>query len=97
MDHVQLRLPDALLPRPAAPTPARLEARAEIVRLQASGYGSSAIARSLNLRGVSTPSGRGRWWPETVKRHADPVARAQWAAYVKRYRARERSPLDPRP
>ena len=80
----QLRLPDELLPV------ARVNAQAEIVRLRAAGYGPSAVARSLNQRGVPTPSGRGRWFPETVKRHADPVERMRWARYIADYRARHR-------
>ena len=63
-----------------------VEARAEIVRLQAAGYGYTTIANSLNRRGVPTPSGRGRWHPETVKRHLDP---GPWRDYIRRYRARQ--------
>ena len=68
------------------PTP-RVEARSEIVRLKSAGYGPSEIARSLNARAVPTPTGRGRWWPDTVKRHIDP---APWRAYIRRYRLRQR-------
>lgn len=64
-----------------------VDARAEIVRLRAAGYGTRTIARTLNARGVPTPSGRGQWHPATVQRHADP---APWAAYIARYRARQR-------
>lgn len=64
-----------------------IQARAEIVRLKAEGYGHAEIARSLNRRGISTPTGRGRWWPDTVRRHVDPLARARWAASMRRYRA----------
>lgn len=63
-----------------------IDARAEIVRLQAAGYSATEIARSLNGRGISTPSGRGRWHPETVKRYADPIARRRWNAYMRQYR-----------
>jgi hypothetical protein len=65
--------------------PANLEARAEISRLLAAGYGHTSIARSLNARAVPTPTGRGQWWPASVRRHVEP---GPWAAYVRRYRAR---------
>jgi hypothetical protein len=61
-----------------------IEARAEIARLHADGHGPTAIARSLNARGIPTPTGRGRWYPETVQRHHDPAA---WREYMRRYRA----------
>lgn len=80
----QLLLPDEYL---TGWTPARVDARAEIVRLRAEGYGPTTIARSLNARGVSTPTGRGVWWPATVRRHVDP---GPWAAYVRRYRGARR-------
>lgn len=81
---MQMRLPEALLGDLG--NPARLEARAEIRRMRADGYGPNEIARSLNVRGIATPTGRGRWWPSTVTRFADPAARAAWAAYMRRYR-----------
>jgi hypothetical protein len=62
-------------------------ARAEIARLKASGYGPAAIARSLNARSIQTPSGRGRWHPDTIRRHLEP---APWAAYMRTYRSRHR-------
>jgi len=62
-----------------------LNARAEIARLQAAGYGTTVIARTLNARGVPTPTGRGMWWPDTVRRHVEP---AGWAEYMRRYRRR---------
>lgn len=62
----------------------QLAAVPEILRLQAQGYGPSAIARSLNRRRIPTPSGRGRWHPETVKRHIDP---GPWREYMRQYRA----------
>jgi hypothetical protein len=65
--------------------PAGLDARAEIARLRAAGYGPTVIARTLNARGVATPTGRGIWWPETVKRHVDPLP---WRAYMRAYRGR---------
>jgi hypothetical protein len=68
------------------PAPGGIRADAEIGRLRAAGYGTTAIARSLNSRGIPTPSGRGQWWPDTVRRHADPIARARWAHYVAGYR-----------
>lgn len=64
-----------------------VEARAEIVRLKAQGYGPTAIARSLNARGVATPTGRGYWHPATVTRHLHPIP---WANYVRQYRADRR-------
>ena len=60
-------------------------AAGEIVRLVRDGYGYTEIARSLNARGVPTPTGRGQWWPATARRHVD---RMGWAAYMRRYRAR---------
>jgi Recombinase len=69
-----------------------IEARSEIERMVAAGYGSTAIARSLNARRIPTSSGRGYWWPETVKRQLDPES---WRDYVRRYRARQRRRLQP--
>jgi hypothetical protein len=87
----QLRLPAELVGDLAtAPRPGRIDARAEIVRLRASGLGASEVARSLNRRGISTPTGRGRWHPETVKRHADPLEATRWRLYIADYRARHR-------
>jgi hypothetical protein len=74
-------MPAELLPK--APV---VQARAEIVRLQAQGYRPSEIARSLNARQVPTPSGRGQWWPDSVRRHVDP---GPWADYIRRYRQRQ--------
>jgi hypothetical protein len=74
--------------RLGAPAPT-LDARAEIVRLRAAGYGPTVIARTLNVRGVPTPTGRGQWWPETVKRHVEP-GRSKWNASMRRYRGRLR-------
>lgn len=88
----QLRLPDELLGDLCGCQPANaqtINARAEIARLRASGTSTAGIARSLNARGVPTPSGRGRWWPETVLRHGDMMRRQQWAAYMARYRVRQ--------
>lgn len=69
-------------------TTLRTDARVEINRLRAAGYGPTAIARSLNARGIPTPTGRGGWWPQTVRRHVDP---APWAAYIRtKYRPRQR-------
>lgn len=68
-----------------------IQARAEIVRLKAAGYGHAEIARSLNRRSIPTPSGRGQWWPDTVRRHTDPLARARWNATMRRYRATRRT------
>ncbi len=66
------------------PQPVKVAAVPEIIRLRAQGFGPTAIARSLNRRGVPTPSGRGRWHPQTVVRHIDP---GPWRDYVRRYRA----------
>ena len=87
----QLRLPDALIGDICGCQPANarsVSARAEISRLRAAGYGAAETARSLNRRGVPTPSGRGRWHPETVRRHADPAVAAQWRDYMRGYRTR---------
>ncbi len=65
--------------------------RPMITALRAQGYGPSAIARHFNATGLPTPSGRGRWHPETVARHADPAYRARNAAYMRTYRARHRA------
>lgn len=54
------------------------------------GYGWAPIARSLNRRGVPTPSGRGRWWPDTARRHADVEARQRYNDYQRRYKIRIR-------
>jgi hypothetical protein len=66
----------------------RLDASGEIARLRAEGMGTTEIARSLNARGVPTASGRGMWWPATVRRHS--YQREAWAAYMRSYRARHR-------
>jgi hypothetical protein len=58
----------------------------EITRMVDNGYGYIAIARSLNARGVPTPTGRGQWWPSSARRHVD---RMGWADYMRRYRARQ--------
>jgi hypothetical protein len=63
----------------------RIEARPTIAALRAEGLGPTAIARTLNTQGISTPSGRGRWYPETVLRHVDP---GPWNAYMREYRRR---------
>ena len=84
----QLQLPAELLPRARSTPPAPvIQARAEIVRLRSEGYGLTEVARSLNARNVPTPSGRGRWWPDTVRRHVNP---GPWADYVRRYRQARR-------
>lgn len=83
----QLRLDDALGTFVVTIPPAPVAARPEIVRLQAAGYGATAIARSLNRRQIPTPSGRGQWWPDTVRRHVDP---GPWRDYIRRYRSQHR-------
>jgi len=87
----QLPLPDEYLPLPrvtAVGRQASIQARAEIVRLRGEGYGLTEVARSLNARGIPTPSGRGHWWPDSVRRHVEP---GPWAEYVRRYRAARRT------
>lgn len=81
----QLRIPQI-----GEMAPTRIEARAEIQRMWRHGYTDTAIARSLNARAVPTGSGRGRWYPATVRRFADPTAREHWRQYIARRRARER-------
>ena len=51
----------------------------------AAGYSWQRIASRLNVDAVSTSTGRGRWYPASVYRHANPVAHA---AYMRSYRAR---------
>lgn len=64
--------------------PSIMSARPVIAGLRAEGATWAGIARTLNARGVPTPTGRGRWWGESVARHANPDA---WAAYMRHYRA----------
>jgi hypothetical protein len=71
-----------------APAARILTARAEIQRMRAAGYGRTEIARTLNIRGVPTPSGRGQWWADTVRRFVEPQP---WSEYMRDYRARRRS------
>lgn len=68
-----------------------INARAEIVRLRAAGLGAAETARSLNRRGIATPTGRGRWHPETVRRHAEELVRLRYNAYQREYKARHRA------
>jgi hypothetical protein len=86
---VQLQLPAEYLTGWTSSTPPRpnVEARAEIGRMLAAGYGHTTIARSLNARAVPTPTGRGQWWPASVRRHVEP---GPWADYVRRYRQTRR-------
>ena len=86
----QLKLADTLGTMQIRTTPPAAVAAPEILRLRAEGYGPAAIARSLNRRGVPTPTGRGKWWPDTVKRHAYPGERERWRAYINEYRRRAR-------
>ena len=65
----------------------RIDARPTIAALRATGLGPTAIARHLNSHGINTPSGRGRWYPETVIRHENPD---RWNAYMREYRRRLR-------
>lgn len=71
-------------PRAVTSLLAPTSARAAIAQLRDDGATWSTIARTLNGRGVPTPSGRGRWYPETARRHADP---ASHAAYMRAWRA----------
>lgn len=64
-----------------------MNADADVARMVAAGYSWHQIAQSLNARGVPTMSGRGEWWASTVRRHFDDRYRADWAGYVRRYRA----------
>lgn len=85
----QLRLEDApgySTLRLTGPAPT-VQARPQIVELRAAGQSWSSVARTLNARGVPTPTGRGMWWPESVRRHVDP---APWRDYIRRYRIRTR-------
>ena len=66
--------------------PGAIDARAEISRLWAAGYTTASITRSLNGRGVPTPSGRGQWHDGSVRRYADPTAALHWREYIRRYR-----------
>lgn len=85
----QLQLPAEYLTGWTAPTRSTtgIEAAAEIQRMLAAGYRHTSIARSLNARAVPTPTGRGQWWPASVRRHVEP---GPWAAYVRRYRQTRR-------
>jgi hypothetical protein len=73
--------------RVTVPPAPGVTARPEIVRLRAQGYGHTEIARHLNSLGVPTPSGRGQWWPDTVRRHVDP---GPWRDYIRHYRRQHR-------
>jgi len=61
------------------------DARPRIVQLRAAGYSWGRIASRLNVDGVSTPSGTGRWQSGSVYRHANPERHAD---YMRQYRAR---------
>ena len=81
----QLRLDGGADPYPITTAPvAPVVAAAEIARLRASGLGWGLVARSLNARGVATPSGRGVWHKQSAYRY---VHRTAWAAYMRQYRA----------
>jgi hypothetical protein len=49
------------------------------------GHGFTVIARTLNERGIPTSSGRGQWWPATVRAAITP---GYWAGYMRAYRRR---------
>lgn len=61
------------------------EARPRIVQLRAQGYSWQRIASRLNVDGIATPTGTGRWYSSSVFRHANP---ARHNAYMRDYRAR---------
>ena len=71
-------------------TSSHIEARPRIVELRASGYSWQRIASRLNVDGISTPSGHGRWYGASVYQHAHPERHAQ---YQRDYRARRRAGL----
>jgi hypothetical protein len=92
--HEQLQLPAhltaGLVRAVAPPSPGSVNivvtggARPIIAALRAAGISWHGVARTLNAQGVPTPSGRGRWYGETVNRHANPTAHA---AYMRDWRA----------
>jgi hypothetical protein len=63
------------------------QARPRIEAMRKQGMGPKAIAHRLNFDGVVTPSGKGRWYPETVNRFMD---RDAWAAKMRDYRRARR-------
>ena len=71
-------------------TRSHAEARPRIVELRASGYSWQRIASRLNLDGISTPTGHGRWHAASVYSHANPE---RHAAYMRDLRARRRAGL----
>jgi hypothetical protein len=79
MEPARLPLVNTSAARPAT------YARPRIAELAAAGYTPRQIAFRLNTEGVATPTGRGRWYPTTVERHAHPE---RWAGYMRGYRAR---------
>lgn len=60
-------------------------ARPLIAELLAAGYTAGRIAHRLNAEQIATPSGRGRWYPSSVRNHAHPE---RWAQYMRDYRHR---------
>jgi hypothetical protein len=85
----QLRLPADLMPAPVDLCGCHPSASPDVLiaAMAARGLRASAIAHRLNVAGVPTGSGRGRWYGETVQRRVD---RAGWNAYMRAYRARQR-------
>lgn len=77
MEPARLPLVNATAARPA------IAARPRIAELEAAGYTPRQIAFRLNTEGIATPTGRGRWWPTTVYRHAHPET---WNAYMRQWR-----------
>ena len=56
-------------------TVSHVEARPRIVELRASGYSWQRIASRLNVDGIRTPTGHGRWHAASVYSHANPPPR----------------------
>jgi hypothetical protein len=65
--------------------------RALVADMAAAGYGRRVIARSLDARGIPTPSGApgARWWPDTVAAVLDDGADRR--ARQQRWRDRNRA------
>jgi hypothetical protein len=82
----QLPLPGEYLTGWVARPPST--ARPQINQLRASGYSWQRIASRLNVDGIATPTGRGRWWAASVYQHANPERHAD---KMRGYRARHRT------
>lgn len=62
--------------------------RQRIKELRAEGLSLAAVADELNVLGISTPSGHGRWWAASVRAFLDPEGHA---LRMREYRARRRA------